>query len=421
MHGGCILNKFNILKSSILSIIILTAGGLGFYYLSATTPESAKRNIEQKPIFVNITKIIKGTYKPVLSLYGVVEAPQTTTISAEANGKILNINVKEGQSVEKGQLLIKIDDTSIKLQKIQKQADIQDVESQIAAENNTLKKDLQLAEHEKELVNISENTLKRQNELIKKEIISEEDFERTKASHLQQLSSLKRIENDIRKHKTTLISLNAKLTKYQAILKQNELDINKTTVKAPYDGVIKSIAVSIGENAQINRELLEIANEKFLEVRSLIPQKYLPQVIKPFYLGDKISAVTFSYDKKINLTLNRLSRKNSGDRVGIDAILSINTAAPYLSAGQKIALDLYLPETSTLFVLPSSAFYLADTVYKVVGNYLEGVQVTREGHTIINGKRSVLFSSDDIKPGDRIVTSLMASPSTGQLVKVQND
>ena len=108
--------------------------------------------------------------------------------------------------------------------------------------------------------------------------------------------------------------------------------------------------------------------------------------------------------------------KIASDRVGIDALLSITTPTNYLSAGQKITLDLYLPKKPDLFTLPNAAFYLSNTIYKVADNALVGHQVNREGYTMLDNTRYVLFSSNGVKSGDRIVISLMSNPTTGQRV-----
>ena len=411
----------HIIKSGLISIIILIIGALGYYYLIATKPIPVKQVIKKKPTLVKTQMVNKNLYPPVLSLYGIVEAPTTSTISAETTGKILSITVKEGQTAKINQVLVQIDSADLKLQKQQRQADILDIKAQISAAKINLAKDKLLEKNEKQVSTLSNNALKRQEQLIKIQHTSEETLEKNKTTHLQQVNVLKRLEHDIQKHQTTIASLKAKLKKSQSLLQQVELDIRKTYIKAPYQGVIKDLYVAKGEYVQPSQNLLAISNHHPLEVRTLIPQKYTPIVIESFHQGKNIAATIKLYGITINMQLDRLSKKISANRIGIDAIFNITSQNHYLSMGQKIALDLYLPNTQPFFSLPSTAFYHSNTIFKVTDDHLIGYQIKREGYTIIDNKKYVLFSSNQITNGDKIVTSLMSHPMTGQQVKSLND
>lgn len=173
-----------------------------------------------------------------ISLSGTLIPFEETVLMPDVSGRVVIINLVEGQFVKKGTLLVKIFDGEL-------QANLKKSQTQLE---------------------IAEQTLKRQRELLKVEGISQFEFDQTRL----QVASLK---DDI------------DLLKVQ---------IGKTELVAPYDGVIGLRNVSLGAQVTPSTALATIRMRDKLKLDFAVPEKY-SQSIKP---GLRILFTVHGDDKK---------------------------------------------------------------------------------------------------------------------------
>ena len=96
------LSKKN-LKLLIIILSIIAAG---------TTALIITRRIISKSDLEKITYTVKKeTYENVIEVAGVVSAAQEQTLQAHSDGTVISVNVKQGDKVKKGDLIIQLDDT----------------------------------------------------------------------------------------------------------------------------------------------------------------------------------------------------------------------------------------------------------------------------------------------------------------------
>lgn len=75
---------------------------------SEIAAEEGPKEVKSKPVRVQTVATV--LYKHPVALQGVIESDEDVQVSAEANGRAMQVYIKEGQQVSKGQLLVKIDD-----------------------------------------------------------------------------------------------------------------------------------------------------------------------------------------------------------------------------------------------------------------------------------------------------------------------
>lgn len=89
--------------------IILTAAGIALLLLIVL---SVIRSLISKSSLDKITyRVKKETYENVIEVAGVVSAAQKQTLQALSAGTVVSVNVRQGDSVKKGDLIIQLDDT----------------------------------------------------------------------------------------------------------------------------------------------------------------------------------------------------------------------------------------------------------------------------------------------------------------------
>lgn len=171
---------------------------------------------------VTLGKLEQKSFSHKISVQGNVETDHDAVINAELGGLISSINVKEGDRVEKGQLLITIDAAMIN-------ASIKEVQTQMEYANYLLEK---------------------QKELKNRGIGSEFDYK----GALNQVNSLKSKLNTL------------------------ELQRSKANIVAPFSGVIDQIFAKQGQMASPQGQVLRIVNTNSITISADLSEKHMKNI-----------------------------------------------------------------------------------------------------------------------------------------------
>ncbi|HEY3863111.1 MAG TPA: efflux RND transporter periplasmic adaptor subunit [Verrucomicrobiae bacterium] len=252
-------------KIIIFSIIglLVVAGGVASRFNKGTPPiavaaeKVTRRNITE-------TVVANGKIEPVLQV----------NMSPEVSGEIIVLNVKEGQNVNKGDLLFKIKpDNYVAARDSAKANYNSSVANRETAKANLAKADLEF---------------KRNQALFKDNLISESDFLTAKTT------------DDVAK--STLDGAAEQISIAKAQLDSAEADLSKTTVYSPLTGTVSKLNSELGERvvgtAQMaGTEIMTVADLHNMEARVDIGEIDVP-LIK---LAQKASLEVDSFkDQKFN-------------------------------------------------------------------------------------------------------------------------
>ncbi len=198
-------------------------------------------------------------------------------LTAEVPGRVEQIYVTEGETVKKGQPLVKVDPTQSSFAVTAGEASVRvsqaDVSNQMVAVDqaknnvNQMKAALAAAESDLERLKVdlqfNENEYKRNEELVEKGIITKSQFDQYK-SRLDQAKALvnaqqsrinqvkvqvKDAELAVDRAQAVLNSSQQRVEQGRAQLAQQADQLNKTTRFSPIDGVVSSLPVKVGEFA----------------------------------------------------------------------------------------------------------------------------------------------------------------------------
>jgi HlyD family secretion protein len=222
-------------KTFIFAVIILVLGGLGSaaYFRKG----EAVVTVQTEPVGRrNLTEVViaNGKIQPVLQV----------KISPEVSGEIIELPVKEGQDVRKGDLIMKIKPDFYIANRNQSEAAYQ---SSLAG-LTTAKANLAKAELE----------FQRNEELYQKKLISDSLFLEFKTGF------------DVAKAQVTSSKYQVEMSK--ASLARTEEELSKTTIVSPLDGTISKLNSQLGERVvgtatMAGTEVMTIADLNEMEVR----------------------------------------------------------------------------------------------------------------------------------------------------------
>lgn len=399
-----------------LFFIALAVGTFG--YMRATKPTAPSRPVQEKVWAVSLTKATLEAHQPELVLYGKVETPRMSTLSAAVTAYVDQAPTDEGRAFQADETLLKLDDRDIRLIVAQREADLRNAEAQLAAENVRHRADLKALKIEKNLLALSQQNLSRIENLSERKLASQDQLDTARRSLQQQALSLNTRQQAVNDHPNRQKQLNANLTRAKALHDTALLDLERTRISARFAGRIAKLHVAPGDRVRSGDPLLTVYGLDRLEVRAQVPSRILPLIRSALEDRGSISADSQLDDQTLTLQLDRLAGEVNGGRAGVDAFFRIEGGDQLPEPGRSVAIDLKLPVQHDVVALPPQALYGTDRIYRMVDGRLDAISVERVGDiTTAEGKTRILVRSDAIKAGDAIVTTQLPNAISGLKVR----
>ena len=208
---------------------------------------------------VETEKVERRSITEIVSASGKIQPEVEVKISPDVSGEIVELLIKEGDRVEKGELLLKIKPDIYK-----------SILERNKASVNTAKANLAKS---KAQLNESEANFNRNKRLYNQQVISSSEFEQIEAIY-------------------KVAKLNVESSEYavsssEASLNEAEENLNKTSIYAPVDGTISMLNVELGERVvgtgqMSGTELMRLANLNAMEVAVEVNENDIIRV----HLGD---------------------------------------------------------------------------------------------------------------------------------------
>ena len=282
MKNDKILKILLIVMAALLVFAVI--GKKAGWFGKAVTVKVAVENAEKRTIVETITA------------NGKIQPEREVKISPDVSGEIVELTVKEGVRVEKGQLLLRIKPDTYVSQRDRSVAALSSAKAR-------------LAQTEAQFIQ-AELSYNRNKRLYEEQTMSKADFEQVEASYI-----VAKAEVDAAKF--SVISA-------EASLKEADENLTKTSIYAPMSGTISMLLVELGErvagtNLMAGTEMLRVADLSRMEARVEVNENDIVRV----KLGDTAIVEVDAYlDNKFTGIVTEIA--NSAKTVGISADQVIN-------------------------------------------------------------------------------------------------
>lgn len=402
-----------------LPLLILAIGIGGFVLMKATRPEPEAVSAAERAWLVQIMPIQSAAHSPVLPLYGQLVAPDQVQISSPLGGRIAERPVREGQRVAEGELLVAMDSADIQPQLDRVRADVADLEAQVESETIRATNDRKALANEQAILQSAQRQFERTQSLVGRNLSSQEDLDAAADALARARLTVTVRERAIAEHPSRLKSLNARLDRAQSALASARLDAERSTVDAPFDGIVTDVQVAPGDQVSPNAPLLSIYPVQGLELRATVPNRYRAELQSALEAGTTLAAVSENGRHRFALT----GFAGTSNPSGTEAILSLRQPATgsnhSLRPGGLLPVMLQRPSVWNSVALPYSALYGSDTVYLMTDeNRMRRVRVERLGEVpAANGERHLLVASPELQAGQSLITTHLPNAMSG--LKVQ--
>lgn len=403
----------------IVPILILLTGAAAYAALKATRPEPKPIESQEKAWAVVTETVAPRALSPNLRLFGRTESPRTARLTSGVEADVLDVPAREGDRVETGELLVRLDDREVALVVAQRQAEINQIAAEIEVEREKYANDLRTLEHERELLALARKEVERARRLVKTNVGSQSQLDAARQAVERQTIAVDSRELAIRQHESVMARLESRLRQAEAARDRATLDLERTRIMAPFDGRVTKVLVSIGDRVKNGDPLVSLYDSSALEIRAQVPTGSLPLVRKSLLERRPLKARTEVDGISVNAVLERISSEVRAGSGGADALFRILDPSPWLPLGRTVELVVELPPVSDAVALPLEALYGTNRIYLFEDGHMKGVDVDRVGEIHAIGRdRRVLVRSNELTRGDRVIITQLPNAINGLRVRV---
>ena len=268
----------------ILLVVLKTSGVIG----------------KDEGVKVSTEKVTKRTIVETVNASGKVYPEVEVKLSPDISGEIVELNVVEGDSVKKGQVLARIYADIYATQRDQASAVVSQQQAQVAnvsASIEALKANLEQAR----------KTYDMQKQLFDDKVISQSEFNIADAAYKTAQANYNAAKQNIRGTQAGVQSARAALSKANK-------DISRATLVSPMDGVVSLLNVKkgervVGSSLMSGTEMMRIADLRKIEVRVDVGENDIPKIS----LGDSAMVEVDAYNnRKFKGIVTQIASSNNG-------------------------------------------------------------------------------------------------------------
>jgi len=248
--------------------------------LKSVEAEITKLDSDKNLQTITILPVKNDVFKHFLEIQGVAKANKNIEISPELGGTVTAIHVKEGQKVQSGQLLIQLDDSSIK-------NSINELNTQLS---------------------LAKTTFERQERLWNQKIGSEMQY-------LQAKAQKESLENNLSSLRT---------------------QAGKMRITAPFSGIVDEIFPRLGELTNPQMPAVRLLNLDNVYVEADVTETFLPTIKEGTEAIVRFSSINMEIKSKISQVGNFINPANRSFKISINIDNKDQSIKPNLLADIKI-------------------------------------------------------------------------------------
>ena len=255
---------------------------------------------KDKTVKVATEKVSKRTIVETVNASGKVYPEVEVKLSPDISGEIVELNVAEGDSVKKGQVLARIYADIYATQRDQASAVVNQQQAQVANVSASI-------EAMRAQLDQAKKSYDMQKQLFDEKVISQSEFNTVDAAYKSAQANFNAARQNIRGSQAGVQSARAALSKANK-------DISRATSVSPMEGVVSLLSVKkgervVGSSMMAGTEMMRIADLRKIEVRVDVGENDIPKI----HLGDSATVEVDAYNsRKFKGVVTQIASSNNG-------------------------------------------------------------------------------------------------------------
>ncbi len=332
------------------------------------------------------------TYKATLEAY------QQGIITSKTSAKVISVSVENGQYVNAGDIIAKLDDEDIQNSIESAQSQLQIYEQQLNSAQVSL---------EKLQINLDDAQINydRQKALFDADVISQKDFEAAD-------KALNSAKSDFNSGLAGIETAKASVAAQNVTIENLKDNLNNTIIKAPISGVISEKSINIGQMVSQGSALAKINDISSVYATIQVPQ----EKINTIKVGQAAEVTVEGSDKKVNGTVKNIDLAADTSTRVFNCKIEIDNSDKSLYPGVFAKVSLITEEKTKIITVPINVLVGSEGDYSVFIN--DNGTARKQKVTIGETDENNVEITSGIKDGDQIICSNTSTLQDGNKVEV---
>lgn len=370
-----------------LAILVIAAGVGGSKLLVSTAPTANRKPPEKAARLVTVDTVKAGSHSVELLGYGIVQAEQQITLQAQVSGSVKKIgaNFVPGARFKKGDVLAELDNTDYRIELQTAEAALAQARANLTSEQGN-------------------------------QVVAQSDFELLKLNVDER-------EKALILRKPQLEAARATVQTAQAGVDRARVNLERTLLRAPFDGVVVSRQASIGAQVSPSTALGVLASSQNFWISVAVPQADLKWI-------------NFPAEGKAGSTVCVNDASSTSTACHKGRVLNLQTSVQDNGRQAQVLVEVPRSTDENLQPLLISQYVKVrfrgvtlDNVYRLAPSSVHDnkVWINDQGELDIRPVNIAFRAADHVlvdqglKDGDQVITSNIASPVNRMPVRTAQD
>ena len=355
---------------------------------------------------ITISDVIRGEFDDYVRLNGQVVPIQVVQISPEEGGIVREKVVEEGTRVRKGDVILRLSNSSLDLQILNAEAEL--------AEKQNLLRNTQITMQQDQLNNRTEQATldmdcerklrayKQNSRLYNEKLISQEEFLKSRedydlARRKQQLIGQRLNQDSLYRHvQMEQMEDNLQNMRKNVLLVRERK--NKLEVRSNIDGELGLLDIELGQNIQAGQNIGQINDLSDFKIETKIDEHYIDRV------RAGLTATITRDGKQYQLRVRKVYPEVRNGSFRTDFVFE-GTRPEQMRSGQTYYVELALGKSSQATLIPRSTFFQTTG-----GNWIfvldrSNKKAYRRNISIARQNPQYYEVTEGLEPGERVITS----------------
>jgi RND family efflux transporter MFP subunit len=428
-----------------LLIVPAIAAGAGILFVMNNGREGAPRTPPQETATpVSYIRMQAQAVTPRALGNGSVRPARVWSAVSQVQGRVVELpaQYRVGTAVREGEQLLRIDDSEYKLALAQANATVLAIEAQLRqlqVQESNLRTSLAI---EQEVLDSAANELQRLDELSGQGTVATSDRDAQERVFLGQKQALQNLKNSLELLPSERAVLEAQLAQQHAQLAQAELDLQRTTVRVPFDARVAEMNAELDQYVRQNDVIAVLDDMEQAEIEAEFALEHFVQLVQPLDMKALIAEGEILGPHLLNLRAKVSLHRNDGRVVEwparfvrIDAAIDTQTrtvgavvsvAEPYANAmpplrpplvkGMYVTVELQGPPHQNQIAIPRRALH-GDQVYVINADS----RLERRSVSVFLRLPGLVTLRTGVGAGERVVVSDVIPAIDGMLLDPVED